>query len=80
MRPQVLLEKANAQRLDFVTLQTMIRSKLIICLVGIGNDWFQEWKSHKMPEKTGHCIYVNVFELDSKELENLKRLQTRSMT
>ena len=34
MRPQVLLENANAQRLDFVTLQTMIRSKLMICLVG----------------------------------------------
>lgn len=72
MRPEVLFEKARAQGLDFVTFTDHDTVKAYDQL-----GWDREGLvpgveiAIKDPEETGHCIHVNVFELDSEEFGEL---------
>jgi predicted metal-dependent phosphoesterase TrpH len=73
MRPEILFEKAKAQGLDFVTFTDHDTVKAYDLL-----GWDKERLvpgveiEIKDPEKTGHCIHVNVFELDSEEFGELE--------
>ena len=75
MRPEVLFEKAKAQGLDFVTFtdHDTIRAYDLL-------GWDREGLvpgveiAIKDPEKTGHCIHINVFELDSEEFGELEAI------
>jgi predicted metal-dependent phosphoesterase TrpH len=75
MRPEVLFEKAKAQGLDFVTFTDHDTVKAYDQL-----GWDKEGLvpgveiAIKDPEETGHCIHVNVFELDSEEFGELEAI------
>ena len=78
MRPEVLFEKAKAQGLDFVTFTDHDTIKAFDLL-----GWDREGLvpgveiEIKDPEKTGHCIHVNVFELDSEEFGELEAIANK---
>lgn len=73
MRPEILFENAKAQGLGFVTFTDHDTIKAYDLL-----GWDKEGLvpgveiEIKDPEKTGHCIHVNVFELDSEEFGELE--------
>ncbi len=73
MRPEVLFEKAKAQGLDFVTFTDHDTVKAYDML-GWDRDGLVPGVeiAIKDPEKTGHSIHVNVFELDSEEFGELE--------
>jgi predicted metal-dependent phosphoesterase TrpH len=73
MRPQTLFEKARSQGLDFITFTDHDTIKAYDLL-----GWDRKGLvpgveiAIKDPEKTGHTIHVNVFELDSEEFGELE--------
>ncbi len=73
MHPEILFEKAKAQGLGFVTFTDHDTIKAYDML-----GWDREGLvpgveiAIKDPEKTGHCLHVNVFELDSEEFGELE--------
>jgi predicted metal-dependent phosphoesterase TrpH len=75
MRPEILFEKSKAQGLDFVTFTDHDTVKAYDLL-----GWDREGLvpgveiAIKDTEKIGHCIHVNVFELDSEEFGELEAI------
>lgn len=75
MHPEVLFEKAKAQGLDFVTFTDHDTVKAYDLL-----GWDREGLvpgveiAIKDPVKTGHCLHVNVFELDSEDFGELEAI------
>jgi predicted metal-dependent phosphoesterase TrpH len=75
MHPEILFEKAKAQGLDFVTFTDHDTVKAYDLL-----GWDREGLvpgveiAIKDPEKIGHCVHVNVFELDSEEFGELETI------
>lgn len=75
MHPEVLFRKAGAQKLDFVTFTDHDTVKAYDLL-----GWDREGLipgveiAIKDPDKIGHTLHVNVFELDSEEFEELEAI------
>ncbi len=75
MHPEILFRKARAQKLDFVTFTDHDTIKAYDLL-----GWDREGLipgveiAIKDPDKIGHTLHVNVFELDSEEFEELEAI------
>ncbi len=78
MQPAVLFEKAKEQELNFVTFTDHDTIKAYDLL-----GWDREGLvpgveiTIKDPERTGHTVHVNVFELDSEEFGDLETIASQ---